>query len=94
MWGMRNVRGPFEKFVNSLLRVGTFQRCGEGLFFEVRPLASDALLTTLHPLLENVLQTVCRKLQEDSGTGGVLASELPGWKSPEITLRRNLDSIA
>jgi hypothetical protein len=31
---------------------------------------SDALLTTLHPLLENVLQTVCRKLQEDSGTGG------------------------
>jgi hypothetical protein len=27
-------------------------------FFEVPPLASDALLTTLHPLLENVLQTV------------------------------------
>jgi hypothetical protein len=44
-------------------------RCGDGLFFEVPPLASDALLTTLHPLLENVLQTVCRKLQEDSGTG-------------------------
>jgi hypothetical protein len=33
-------------------------------------LASDALLTTLHPLLENVLQTVYLKLQEDSGTGG------------------------
>jgi hypothetical protein len=33
-------------------------------------MASDALLTTLHPLLENVLQTVCRKLQKDSGTGG------------------------
>jgi hypothetical protein len=33
-------------------------------------LASDALLTTLHPLLENVLHTICRKLQEDSGTGG------------------------
>jgi hypothetical protein len=33
-----------------------------------------------------VLQTVCRKLQDDSGTGGFLASELPfhGWKSPEI----------
>jgi hypothetical protein len=29
-------------------------------------MTSDAL----HPLLENVLQTVCRKLQEDSGTGG------------------------
>jgi hypothetical protein len=28
------------------------------VFFEVPPLASDALLTTLHPLLENVLQTV------------------------------------
>jgi hypothetical protein len=28
------------------------------LFFEVPPLASDALLTTLHPLLENTLQTV------------------------------------
>jgi hypothetical protein len=33
-------------------------RCGDGLFFEVPPLASDALLTTLHPLLENVMQTV------------------------------------
>jgi hypothetical protein len=33
-------------------------RCGDGLFFEVPPLASDALLTTLHPLLENLLQTV------------------------------------
>jgi hypothetical protein len=27
-------------------------------FFEVPPLASDALVTTLHPLLGNVLQTV------------------------------------
>jgi hypothetical protein len=44
--------------------------CGDGLFFEVPPLASDALLTTLRPLLENVLQTVCRKLQGGSGTGG------------------------
>jgi hypothetical protein len=33
-------------------------RCGDGLFFEVPPLASDALLTTLHPILENALQTV------------------------------------
>jgi hypothetical protein len=33
-------------------------RCGDGLFFEVPPLASDALLTTLYPLLENVPQTV------------------------------------
>jgi hypothetical protein len=35
-----------------LLRVETLWRCGDGLFFEVPPLASDALLTTLHPLLE------------------------------------------
>jgi hypothetical protein len=33
-------------------------------------LASDAVLTTLHPFLENVLHTVYRKLQEDSGAGG------------------------
>jgi hypothetical protein len=52
-----------------LLLVGTLWRCGDGLFFEVPPLASDALLAALHPLLGNVLQTVCRKLQKDSGTG-------------------------
>jgi hypothetical protein len=40
-----------------LLRVGTLWRCGDGLFFDVPPLASDARLTTLHPLIENVLQT-------------------------------------
>jgi hypothetical protein len=55
-------------------------------FSKYFPWQSDALLTTLHPLLENVLQTFCRKLQEDIGTGDFLASELPfsGWKSPEI----------
>jgi hypothetical protein len=41
-----------------LLRVGTLWRCGDGLSFEVPPLESDTHLTTLHPLLENVLQTV------------------------------------
>jgi hypothetical protein len=41
-----------------LFRVGALWRCGDGLFFEVPSLARDALLTTLHPLLENVLQTV------------------------------------
>jgi hypothetical protein len=33
----------------------------------------------LHPLLKNVLQTICCKLQEDSGTGAVLG--LPLWGS-------------
>jgi hypothetical protein len=41
-----------------LLRVGTLWRCGDGLFFEIPPLAIDALLTTLRPLFENALQTV------------------------------------
>jgi hypothetical protein len=41
-----------------LLRVGTLWKCDDGLFFEVPPVASDALLTTLHSLLENLLQTV------------------------------------
>jgi hypothetical protein len=41
-----------------LLQVGTLWRCGNSLFFEVPPFASDALLTTLHPLLENVLQNI------------------------------------
>jgi hypothetical protein len=53
-------------------------KCGVGLFSEVPPLASDALLTTLHLLLENVLQTVDHF--------EISASELlfQGWKSPEI----------
>jgi hypothetical protein len=45
-----------------LLRVEILWRCDDGLFFEVPPLASNALPTKLHPLLKNVLQTVCRKL--------------------------------
>jgi hypothetical protein len=40
-----------------LLQVGTLWRCDDSLFFKVPPLASNALLTMLHLLLENVLQT-------------------------------------
>jgi hypothetical protein len=67
------------------LRVGTLWTCDDGLFFEIPPLASDFLVTTSHPFLENVLQTLCSKLLKDSGTGDFLASELPfrGWKSPQ-----------
>jgi len=53
-----------------LFLVGTLWRCGDGSFFEVPPLTSDTFLSTLHPLLENVLQTVSRNLQEGSGAGG------------------------
>jgi hypothetical protein len=41
------------------LQVETSWRCGDGLFFEVPPLASDALLTTLHPLLEKSAADRC-----------------------------------
>jgi hypothetical protein len=44
-----------------LLRVGTLWRCGDGLFFEVPPLASDALLTMLHPLLENGVMIILKE---------------------------------
>jgi hypothetical protein len=46
------------------------RRYHDNLFFKVSPLESDVLLTTLHPLLENMLQTICHKLQEDGEAGG------------------------
>jgi hypothetical protein len=59
-----------------------------GLFFEVPPLASDALLTTLHPLLENVLQT-----------GDNFEISCPGapfsWlEKPRNRMQRDLDCMA
>jgi hypothetical protein len=50
------IRRPFAKFVDSYY-YSESELCG-GAVFEVPPLATDALLKTLHPLLENVLQTV------------------------------------
>jgi hypothetical protein len=44
-----------------LLPVGTLWKYGDGFFFEVPPLASDALLTTLHPLLENGITVVLKE---------------------------------
>jgi hypothetical protein len=52
--------GPFAKFVGSP-HYSELELCGGAVtvcFIEIPPLASDALLTTLHPLLEDVLQTV------------------------------------
>jgi hypothetical protein len=40
--------------------VGTSWRCGDGLFFQVPPLASGAFLTTLYSLLENVTGVIRR----------------------------------
>jgi hypothetical protein len=62
-------------------------RCGDSLFFEVPLLASDALLTTLHPLLENVLQTVDHF--EISGLGAPFS-----WlEKPRNRMGRDLDCM-
>jgi hypothetical protein len=71
-----------------LLRVGTLWRCGDGLFFEVPPLASDTLLTTLHPLLENVLQTV------DHFEISCLGAPISWLEKPRNCRGRDLDCMA
>jgi hypothetical protein len=38
--------------------VRAWWRCGDSLLFKIPPLASDALLTTFHPLLDNMLQII------------------------------------
>jgi hypothetical protein len=74
MWTVCKVYG-----LTLLLQVITLWRCGDSLFFKVPPFASNPLLTMLHPLLENVLQTTdhfkisCPKFL------------FHGWRSPEIT---------
>jgi hypothetical protein len=53
------LRGPFEKFVDS--HYYSESELWDGLFFfEVPPFASDELLTTLHPLLESFRRIVQR----------------------------------
>jgi hypothetical protein len=71
-----------------LLRVGTSWRCGDGLFFEVPPLASDALLTTLQLLLENVLQTV------DHFEISCLRAPFSWLEKPRSRMGRDLDCTA
>jgi hypothetical protein len=48
-------QGPFEKFVDSPY-YSESELCGGAVTvsLEAPPLASDVLLTTLHPLLENL----------------------------------------
>jgi hypothetical protein len=65
---------PFLKNINFIWR------CSDGLFFEVPLLASDALLTTLHPLLKNVLQTT------DHFKISCLGAIFSWLESPEIAL--------
>jgi hypothetical protein len=58
------LRGSFEKFVDSPY-YSESELCGGAVtvFFEVPLLASDTLLTTLHPFLENV-NGVIRRVNE------------------------------
>jgi hypothetical protein len=74
--------------LTSLLRVGTTWRCGDGLFFEIPQLASGALVTTLHPLLENVLQTV------DRFEISCLGAPFSWLEKPRNLMGRDLDCMA
>jgi hypothetical protein len=74
--------------LNLLLRTGTLWRCGDGLFFQVSPLPSDALLATLHPLLENALQTV------DHFEIFCLGAPFSWLKKPRNRTGRDLDCMA
>jgi hypothetical protein len=58
------------------------------MFFEVPPLACDAHLTTLHPLLENVLQTV------DHLEIYCLRAYFSWLEKPINRMGRDLDSMA
>jgi hypothetical protein len=71
-----------------LLRIGTLWRCGDGLFFEVPPLASDALLTTLRPLLENVLHI------DDHFEISCPGAPFPWLEMSRYRMRRDLDCMA
>jgi hypothetical protein len=70
-----------------LLRVGTLWRCGDGLFFEVPSLTNNALLTTLHSLLENVLQTV------DHFEISCLGAHFSWLEEPRDRMGRDLDCM-
>jgi hypothetical protein len=57
-------------------------------FFEIPPLASDALLTTLHPLLENVFQTA------DHLEISCLGAPFSWLGKPRNRMKRDLDCVA
>jgi hypothetical protein len=59
----------------------------QGQLYLYLPLASDVLLTTLNPLIENLMQTV------DQFEISCLGAPFSWWKSPEIAWGRDLNSI-
>jgi hypothetical protein len=64
------------------------RRCDDALFFEVLLLASDALLTTLHPLLENVPETI------DHFEISCLGAPFSWLEKPRNRMGRDLDCMA
>jgi hypothetical protein len=86
----QNIRGTFEKFVDSPYYLES-ELCGSAVtasFFEVPLLGSDALLTTLHPLLESVLQTV------DHFEISCLGAPFSWLEKPRNSTERDLDCMA
>jgi hypothetical protein len=84
------IRGPSGKFVDSP-HYSESKLCGGAVtasFSEVPPLASDALLTTLHPLLENVLHTV------DHFEISCLGAPFSWLEKPRNRTGRDLDCMA
>jgi hypothetical protein len=60
----------------------------------VLPLASTALLTTIYPILENVMQTVSCKVQEDSGAGGFDFGAPFSWlEKPRNSMKQDLNCM-
>jgi hypothetical protein len=59
--------------------------CGDGLFFEIPPLASDALLILLCPLLKNMLL--------DHLEISCLGAPFPGLEKPRNCMGQNLDCM-
>jgi hypothetical protein len=70
-----------------LLWVGNLWKWGDGLFSELPPLASDSHFTTLHTLLENVLQTV------DHFEISCLGAPFSWLEKPRNRMGRDLNSI-
>jgi hypothetical protein len=62
-------------------------RCVDGLFFKVPPLASAALLTMLHPLFKNMLQTV------DHFEISCLGASFSLLENPRNGMMRDLDCM-
>jgi hypothetical protein len=80
----------FEKFVDSPYYFKS-ELCGDAVmvsfYFEVPPLANNVLLTMLHPLLKNVLQTI------DHFKIYCLGNPFPWLEKPRNRMGQDLDCM-